>query len=105
MHFLQENALKNIARDMSAILSRSQCDNLYCNSFLVAGEVGGVEIGGKWTTPTTGTEKSQSGIRDVVKTEVTRWRHQMKTFSASLAICAGNSPVTGEFLGLLCCFP
>ena len=25
------------------------------------------------------------------------WRHQMKTFSASLAICAGNSPVPGEF--------
>ena len=24
-------------------------------------------------------------------------RHQMETFSASLAICAGNSPVTGEF--------
>ena len=25
------------------------------------------------------------------------WRHQMKTFSALLAIWAGNSPVTGEF--------
>ena len=25
------------------------------------------------------------------------WRHQMETFSASLAICAGYSPVTGEF--------
>ena len=25
------------------------------------------------------------------------WRHQMQTFSALLAICAGNSPVTGEF--------
>ena len=25
------------------------------------------------------------------------WRHQMRTFSALLAICAGNSPVTGEF--------
>ena len=24
------------------------------------------------------------------------WRHQMETFSASLALCAGNSPVTGE---------
>ena len=31
------------------------------------------------------------GIRD------TWWRHQMETFSASLAICAGNSPGTGEF--------
>ena len=25
------------------------------------------------------------------------WRHQKETFSALLAICAGNSPVTGEF--------
>ena len=25
------------------------------------------------------------------------WRHQTETFSALLAICAGNSPVTGEF--------
>ena len=27
----------------------------------------------------------------------TWWRHQMKPSSALLAICAGNSPVTGEF--------
>ena len=26
------------------------------------------------------------------------WRHQMETFSALLAICAGNSPVSGDFL-------
>ena len=25
------------------------------------------------------------------------WRHQLEAFSALLAICAGNSPVTGEF--------
>ena len=25
------------------------------------------------------------------------WRHQMETFSKLLTICAGNSPVTGEF--------
>ena len=28
---------------------------------------------------------------------VPRWRHQMETYPALLAICAGNSPVTGEF--------
>ena len=28
---------------------------------------------------------------------VTWWLHQMETFSALLAICAGNSPVIGEF--------
>ena len=27
----------------------------------------------------------------------TWWRHQMKTFSVLLALCAWNSPVTGEF--------
>ena len=25
------------------------------------------------------------------------WRHQMETFSALLALCVGNSPVTGEY--------
>ena len=28
---------------------------------------------------------------------VSWWRHQMETFSALLALCARNSPVTGEF--------
>ena len=28
---------------------------------------------------------------------ITWWHHQMETFSALLAICAGNSPVPGEF--------
>ena len=31
------------------------------------------------------------------KSVVSWWRHQMETFSALLAICAGNSPATGEF--------
>ena len=35
-------------------------------------------------------------LADVVLT-FTWWRHQMETFSALLPICAGNSPVTGEF--------
>ena len=28
--------------------------------------------------------------------QTTWWRHQLETFSALLALCAGNSPVTGE---------
>ena len=28
---------------------------------------------------------------------ITWWRHQMDTFAALLALCAGNSPVSGEF--------
>ena len=31
------------------------------------------------------------------KGDFTWWRHQMERFSAQLAICAGNSPVPGEF--------
>ena len=29
--------------------------------------------------------------------QVSWWRHQMETFSALLAICTGNPPVSGEF--------
>ena len=36
-------------------------------------------------------------INDVRSKAPTWWRHQMETFSALLAICAGNSPVPGEF--------
>ena len=32
-----------------------------------------------------------------LKMLISWWRHQMETFSALLAICAGNSPVPGEF--------
>ena len=34
---------------------------------------------------------------DISKAFFPWWRHQMETFSALLAICAGNSPVPGEF--------
>ena len=33
----------------------------------------------------------------VIQSNLPWWRHQMETFSALLAICAGNSPVPGEF--------
>ena len=40
----------------------------------------------------------QSGGKASAGTGITTWwRHQTETFSALLAICAGNSPVTGEF--------
>ena len=35
--------------------------------------------------------------RPKVSWHFTWWRHQMETFSALLALCAGNSPVPGEF--------
>ena len=46
------------------------------------------------------TDSSRSGrSRQGQQTTKVRawWRHQMETFSALLAICAGNSPVTSEF--------
>ena len=36
-------------------------------------------------------------VTRVCHTAFTWWRHQMETFSALLALCAGNSLVTGEF--------
>ena len=45
----------------------------------------------KWELfPITGILSSRCGSESC-------WRHQMETFSALLALCEGNSPVTGEF--------
>ena len=41
--------------------------------------------------------KWQYSILLITHQRCTWWRHQMETFSALLAICAGNSPVSGEF--------
>ena len=38
-----------------------------------------------------------NGFWDNVGHASSWWRHQMEIFSALLAICAGNSPVPGEF--------
>ena len=35
---------------------------------------------------------------ELAESLITLWRHQMETFSAFLALCVGNSPITGEFL-------
>ena len=40
---------------------------------------------------------SVCGDPDVADRWLSWWRHQMETFSVLPAICAGNSPVTGEF--------
>ena len=42
--------------------------------------------------------KVAEGGQDVILTIFRWWRHQMESFSTLLTICAGNSPVTGEFL-------
>ena len=38
-----------------------------------------------------------AGYEEILCLFYTWWCHQMEIFSALLAICAGNSPVTGEF--------
>ena len=40
---------------------------------------------------------SRSGPGFTKSSTASWWRHQMETFSTLLAICAGNSPGTGEF--------
>ena len=40
---------------------------------------------------------SEHSILSLPITKNSWWRNQMETFSTLLAICAGNSPVTGEF--------
>ena len=44
-----------------------------------------------------GREQGYSQNVGILIVLVTWWRHQMETFSPLLAICAGNSPVSGEF--------
>ena len=41
--------------------------------------------------------QGENPTTSVTKWASTWWRHQMETFSALLAICAGNSPVPGDF--------
>ena len=50
-----------------------------------------------WSTVNTDNGFPWNLYGEALKNRLTWWRHQMETFSALLAICAGNSPVTGEF--------
>ena len=47
-------------------------------------------------TPTCGNQ-NKPAIGSVRYVNTSWWRHQMKALSALLALCAGNSPITGEF--------
>ena len=56
-------------------------------------------IGGAGTLQDTGKRDQRQITTNMKRYEpfASRWRNQMETFSALLALCAGNSPVTGEF--------
>ena len=51
----------------------------------------------KWSTRIKSISLRMSITFTGCKLTISWWRHQMETFSALLAICAGNSPVSGEF--------
>ena len=54
----------------------------------------------RWKTPTPlnfPSPNSPSYLRRTIYRKVSSRLHQMETFSTLLALCAGNSPVTGEF--------
>ena len=49
------------------------------------------------SSPVTDIQGDKPFLCSHLKAGRTWWRHQMESFSAWLAICAGNSPVHGEF--------
>ena len=52
-----------------------------------------MKLGNWWVI----TSHKRLWMPSIINTLLSWWRHQMETFSALLAICAGNSPVSGEF--------
>ena len=88
-------------RELSAGVSgriTGLCDATYCRLFLPN------EIASYIVTQTVGVKRwwiigpSFNSAHIVSNTHgILWWRHQMEIFSALLAICAGNSQVTGEF--------
>ena len=55
-------------------------------------------IGWSYDSPSSSETTTMSMSRLITKSHTQSWwRHEMKTFSAQLAICAGNSPAPGEF--------
>ena len=81
--------------------SNCLCSSLYFNSGAFCFQSCDLAISvslclmGQYTISTPG-EKRQHDIM-ASRRGTAWWRHQMETFSALLALCAGNSPVTGEF--------
>ena len=74
------------------------------NIFRATGPLWGEVTGRRWI-PLTKASNAEGSMFSLVHEPdpqilvlvATWWRHQMETFSALLAICAGNSPVPGEF--------
>ena len=76
------------ARDITYIYTSDHRIDIWCKA-IYWGHYGGREYNMNLET---------SNIRVAnARKYISWWHHEMETFSASLAICAGNSPITGEF--------
>ena len=90
--FIEENTFQNIFCKMSPFLFRLQWVSSYLYRGVLFGEFHCTE-----------TMVPRNSIRSGQKWPVfsnaisSWWRHQMDALSALLALCVGNSPVTGEF--------
>ena len=101
--FINENAFQNVVWKLAVISSRPQRVKSYVLSY---NEItwSTFSLYAVWKLNTKGWDiyfRRWSHIKNwCMQTQTNSnswWRHQMETFSALLAICAGNSPVTGEF--------
>ena len=62
-------------------------------AFCITGHLWEKFISHRWIPLTRSLTKGQRWIQD----DKPWWRHQMEAFSALLALCEGNPPITGEF--------
>ena len=81
----------SLTRQSVSLVDLSQCQNLKIDKLMDTGIC----------QTLLSVPESESWLPKIQPSKIiflpTWWRHQMETFSVLLAICAGNSPVPGEF--------
>ena len=96
------NAFQIVFWEMSVILLKSLCVNTNSIDLNIIPN-GARRRNDKWTKNAVIDQVPRTVPIAIQNTSVawimlcSWWRHQMETFSALLALCVGNSPVTGEF--------
>ena len=78
-------SMRSLTTESVATLCLYVCDNCF------------IWICDEWVKIQSDMRWFPSNASCVDRTLISWWRHQMKLFSVLLALCAGNSPVTGEF--------
>ena len=86
--FIDENAFEKVVCETSAILSWGRWVNYHERP-----QGPGIPVDGSLTRGALLFLLRRVTI--CIHRAISWWRHEMETFSALLAICAGNSPVTG----------